>query len=744
MIWTWFGTHPNVAVDARYCSCVVARLPPLCVWLDAMCLRAHATATDSAQVACTCVKHASVLLLCAAEVIEYTWVARTAQASRDLWLERATCVADVSKVSLLSLRAAIGERDTRSTVDDVETDHPYGANEEGAGPEANDDSDPVDAVGDGEEDLDGEGAEDFDMDIGEAGAGDADGVDMAAAVDGVERMLANLRADDMESVVARELYSGPAAGPMADTAPAHTAEPDPYEPTGGCALVLTVEGRTMDVPLSHRASLAVLGCRKYHLHLLTEHPDTGVTVVPYGPNNNVPSSTPEFEVDLASLAHDPGCNIEAMVRTVLEGVLPEIVARFRHLAKDVQVALSETGMCLVRGCWNRASRQSDVVKALHLCADHVGADLEVKATGDLMRRCTGCHTMLDVREFRASVGGETVGTVCARCRTTRRNNNKKKKAPNEVQLEALPAHLAVPAAEVEAGRDEGGAYVRERRLAAQRLDAAGAASAGSSLSNPYLVHAMFSAQRRVNKNQCTRVGCPNPNRGRDGATLCFTCATVRSASSLCIMPGPHVRWWPCTHACCGGRGPRFASRCCAIPVEGPGRRQHDHLLCDMLRAPCQTVVSYGGGRKRRASVQRVPGGHVALVRVTAQNGDATGDVMYIRYCGDCYRGYPLHLFLSGHACCKRCTMRQRGRQAPAVRVPSPVDKRVERWATPEAALILNQDRRQGLCCADGCVQPVQRRGEMRAANNGTLQRAYPLCSDHMKVRPEAMQLSAAL
>ena len=250
--------------------------------------------------------------------------------------------------------------------------------------------------------------------------------------------------------------------------------------------------------------------------------------MPYGPNHRIPSSTPEFEVDLAALAHNPGHHVMATVRQVMDGDVPKIIARFRNLGKGVKAAVSHTCMCLVLACRGRVSRASDVIKALHLCDGHAGADLEVEATGDVVRHCTACHAMWDVREFRASEGGETIGTVCARCRTKRRNDNKKKRARPEGQ-EELPEHMPVPSAEVDAGRDADGMYVMERRLAAQRLDGEGATPAGSTMTNPFMVHAMFSADRRANRQRCVRLGCPNPRRGRDTATLCFTCATVRSA-----------------------------------------------------------------------------------------------------------------------------------------------------------------------------------------------------------------------
>lgn len=44
----------------------------------------------------------------------------------------------------------------------------------------------------------------------------------------------------------------------ADPDPTLPAEIAPYEPTGGTTLVLTVEGRKMDMPLSHRAPLTLI------------------------------------------------------------------------------------------------------------------------------------------------------------------------------------------------------------------------------------------------------------------------------------------------------------------------------------------------------------------------------------------------------------------------------------------------------------------------------------------------------
>lgn len=150
---------------------------------------------------------------------------------------------------------------------------------------------------------------------------------------------------------------------------------------------------------------------------------------------------------------------------------------------------------------------------------------------------------------------------------------------------------------------------------------------------------------------------------------------------------------------------------------------------------CQPFAHVGRPQNQPvAVVQSFSGEHYALVRVTGQDGDATGDLMYVRYCGDCYRGYPLHLFAPGNAVCTRCTARSRARPAAAVRAPAVVDESVDKWATPAAALVMEKGGQEGLCCAVGCVQPAQRRGETRAANVGAAQRPYPLCAEHMKVR----------
>lgn len=134
-------------------------------------------------------------------------------------------------------------------------------------------------------------------------------------------------------------------------------------------------------------------------------------------------------------------------------------------------------------------------------------------------------------------------------------------------------------------------------------------------------------------------------------------------------------------------------------------------------------------------MQDIRGPHFAIVEVVEFDGQTpkrTGTFMFVRYCSGCRHGLPLHLFRAGQKQCERCVdKRARSRLFAADRPPRAVDTDGEKWASHDAALVMEAPNRDGICRAQDCWNEVARRGA--GPHNETT--PLPLCADCIKVCP---------
>ena len=494
----------RVAAAARGVAVCTARPPHI-----------RSTAPDSSS--------SSISAFCAEEVRFATAALRDAQEHRAQWLARLQDLPCLDKTHLRTLKAKAANAPPQPTLQDVVDDFPDGPFI--PGDVAREDDAPRAAA----DDAHGDAADDD----GDAAAGAA--VAAAAAlgdVPGDAGDEGDMVADDIEAELALEEAAAVAAAsaPASASAPAAASAPasgsvawpddvdadgvrEAYEPAGGIGRTIAADGDSIDIALSHRASLAVLTSRQAHVHLLTVHPHTGQSVIPYPEGMRIPKAHPEFQVDLVSLAHADGTALLRDVRAVLCGDVPEIPARFQKMAHEVKAELAELQVCIVVGCGRRHVR-TKMLKQHHLCGDHVDSDLRIVGTDQCVRRCTRCHTLPRVEDFRVGEGSETVGGCCRPCCEAQ----SKKGRGSDTAVRAAP----VLPKEESNGRDEDGSYRCERREAAMRL-----AQPGESMANPFIVWAAQDPGRG-DKTRCIRVGCPNTRKGRDAATLCKACYKVRS------------------------------------------------------------------------------------------------------------------------------------------------------------------------------------------------------------------------
>lgn len=474
---------------------------------------------------------------------ELTQAVVAANGAKDKWLRSTLQVVGVDKVGLRTEQGKAALAAPCATVEDVEIDFPHGPFGE------HDDMDGDDAVDDG--DVAMEGCDDSHADVSDHPDEIADaelqevmgGVTELAALgtateetvyDAVEEELrreAGLRrATEQPSVATDSGVAVADADPgMSAEVPAPAVEAASGEPGGATAHFTTASGETMYLHLSHQASLGVLSTRQYQVHLLTIHPDTGESVIPYPPGMRVPKGDPVFETDyLTKWAHSSGEQLMQEVRAVLHGSLPVVPARFANMSPAVRRALTASKMCIVQGCPSYATAET-TNHSLHLCEPHQGDDIRVMNTEEDVRLCTACHGLRAVEEFREGQGSETTGGVCHRCLVIRRNRAITKKNARQgtsVPTLPVPEHKPPSATEIENGKDCTQAYILERRAAAQCAAPIGTRP-GETLSDPILVLATYAVERRGHEHQCVRVGCLNDSKSSKPATLCRACCKVR-------------------------------------------------------------------------------------------------------------------------------------------------------------------------------------------------------------------------
>lgn len=477
----------------------------------------------------------------AEEVQFLTEALRAAREHRAQWLAQLQDCPCIDKTHLSALKAKAVHAPPEPTLQDVVDDHPagpFGADVEDEVPGAA--GQPAVAAEDDVQDE--EGAAVAAAVAAAAAVGDVNG---DAADDG-DLVLDDIEAElELEEAAAVQAAAAPVVTPQS-TGAAWPVEMDAggsrqvYEPVGGIGRTLAAGGESVEIDLSHRASLALITSRQAHVHLLTVDPATGKSVIPYPEGMRIPRAHPEFQVDLVSLAHADGTAVVRDVKAVLAGTVPEIPARFQKMAPAVKDELGDLQMCIVGGCARRTVL-TKMLKQHHLCGEHVDSDLRIVGTDQCVRRCTRCHNLLRVEDFRVGEGSETVGGCCRRCceaqskarkgatTATKPGSGAQAKARNGARTADKPVSDILPREEAN-GRDDDGSYRRERREAAMRL-----AQTGESMANPFIVWAALDP-RRGDKTRCSRIDCPNLRRGgRDAATLCSPCYQV-----LPSPPVPHV------------------------------------------------------------------------------------------------------------------------------------------------------------------------------------------------------------
>lgn len=126
------------------------------------------------------------------------------------------------------------------------------------------------------------------------------------------------------------------------------------------------------------------------------------------------------------------------------------------------------------------------------------------------------------------------------------------------------------------------------------------------------------------------------------------------------------------------------------------------------------------------------------------DGDATGELMFVRYCSGCWRGLPLHMFRTGVGQCIRCVKGDAAFRLRAESAPRPeraLDPATDdlQHSTPATALIMDHAYGPGLCKAKGCWDPVLRHGS--GQRNET--RPLPMCLRHIKVHTSHLCMHTA-
>eukprot|EP00892_Ulva_mutabilis_P010914 jgi/Ulvmu1/8195/UM041_0003.1 len=299
----------------------------------------------------------------------YTSVVCAAQATRAQWLASAALVVHISPQDVSLYRAAVTGRDMRQMVADVEADHPEGLHVEEGGAGAGDASD-----GDGN---DGDDLPPLPL---AAGDGEYDGLGLEIAVDG----------DDLECAAAIE-EAGGSGLIAAEAGGGAIAAQEDGDPPPGEGRLMTAMGNSVNIPVTHRAGLAMLRARRRLVHLLTTDSRTGRSWVPFPACRRIPQAHPDFTSDVVDLGHD---DCEALLRTyisVRDGLVPRAAARFAHMTPAMRNVL-HSGICLVRDCASHATLGS--YKALHICDGHRQGDIEIESTGELMRPCSACKMLL--------------------------------------------------------------------------------------------------------------------------------------------------------------------------------------------------------------------------------------------------------------------------------------------------------------------------------------------------------------
>ena len=449
------------------------------------------------------------LALCAGVVKDYTVVVREAIAAKQAWLAAAEDVMFVDKRRLDTLKAAATLAPEHVTLEDAAQDYPYGPFDTDCHEDEEDAGDGDDAVVLDDSDDD-DGAEEIDAELRHA---------VRAAAD-----IGVVPADAMELDLAAELAEPDARddGPATAVDP-EVEEDDPDAPRGAVGRTMAAGGKVVEMHISHQVALAIIQSRCFHVHKLTIRPETGKSAVPYPTFMRLPRSHVEFEVDLMLLSHDDGHALMEDLEGVLHGTLPVIPARACNLDATVRKALAASDMCLVMGCPDRVHLGTE--RALLLCPKHRRADVRVRGTEEDMRRCTGCHKHLDVREFRHGQGIDGDGGVCRTCSVLRRNRD-----AGRGQQQPLPAHMPASPAEAESGRDADGSFILERRAAEQQAARLLDVRPGESLNSPYIAYAFYDEARRGHLRRCVRIGCSGEAKlkNRDGAMLCKKCFDVRA------------------------------------------------------------------------------------------------------------------------------------------------------------------------------------------------------------------------
>lgn len=513
----------------------------------------------------------------AAEVGALTRTMRTAIEGKLAWLEEVQRVTNVDKQSLRTARVQAKRAPPRTTVEDVEIDFPDGPFQAPVddADDAEDDEGPADGAADGDDVVmvDGGPAQATAGDDAELATLVQDAVAFGSVGDVTDDMVD--AADEPEDVVrdaieAEMLSHAPAnASTAADPGPPEAAVPPDVaasgDPRGRAVRIVSAAGDCVKVHLSHRASLAVLQNRVYHVHVLTLHPRTRETVVTYPRGMRVPKGEPSFSVDLLTVAHSAGIEVLQRVRAVLFGDLPVIPARFTHMPPRVQQALRETGMCIVVGCMLKAVMQTSY-RRLHLCDTHLKATVKVHGTDAAFRVCTACKDSLPEGLFRDGMAAEITGGMCEPCRLRQQGRRRAAEgaeqrvpvegspaplqpadeagapsaacgagaAPTEAAADDAPVGVSPSRTELENARDEDGVFVRERRTAAQLLrQDGGDTRQGESMEWPLLTHAAHHPARANGPQRCVRVGCCNPSRHQRIPTLCAACVSVCPSSHAC-------------------------------------------------------------------------------------------------------------------------------------------------------------------------------------------------------------------
>ena len=420
-------------------------------------------------------------------VVTHTRKARSAKRAAAAWLADADVIYDVSMQALASVKESALTVDSRTTVADVDADYPAiwddvvaaDAAAPGGGADAHADAGLALDAADGDP-----------TDAG--GTVPGDDIGLHAAIHGADDLEVGLWGDvpdpgpgaggaDAGGGAANPQRRAPADGPASATARDLPAD----EPTGTEGVFTTALGETARFDMPHRAALAVVYARRAHLHLLTLNPVTQKSAVPLPPRSTPAKATAAFEADLAVMAHGDGTAMLHDVRHVVEGTLPQVPARWTHLDGELRGHLRTLGMCLVWGCMQYAV--GDYRKQSHLCLDHVGADVQVTATGEVMRLCTACKNVWPVPHFPAPDVAGKAKLVCKTCAPKAVRASRKRRARLLGLGKGVSAALEEPAsqaagpsegvtvpfpqpspAEVQAGLDVDGSYLADRRVAAMR------------------------------------------------------------------------------------------------------------------------------------------------------------------------------------------------------------------------------------------------------------------------------------